>query len=63
LANLGHGDNEAIFPSDDFKTFKQAHDFALQVKKIDSRLKQCPVFLLDNRWIKSRATREFQRIG
>jgi len=63
LANIGVDDSQVIFPSGDFKTFKQAHDFALQVKKIDSRLKNCPVFLLDNRWIKSSATREFQRIG
>lgn len=63
LANIGGTDNEAIFPSDDFPTFKAAHDFALQFKRCDSRLKQCPIFLLDQRWVGCSTRRELQRIG
>ena len=64
LANVtGKEGAEILFPSDDFFTFKQAHDFAIQIKKIDSRLGACPIFLLDFKWIKSCADRLLQRIG
>ena len=63
LANIGGTDNEAIFPSDDFPTFESARRFALQVKRCDSRLKKCPVYLLDQRWVGPSTRRELQRIG
>lgn len=65
LENLGQGDSRGnvLFPSDDFKTFNLAHKFAIQTKKIDSRLKKCPIFLCDYRWTGSSARREIQQIG
>ena len=63
LANIGGTDNEALFPSDDFPTFETARKFALNFKKIDSRLRECPIYLLDNRWVGSSTVREWQVIG
>jgi hypothetical protein len=64
LSNVGTGDdNDVIFPSDDFATFAKARDFALQFKKCDPRLRDCPIYLLDQRWVGSSTKRELQRIG
>ena len=63
LANIGGTDNEALFPTDDFPTFETAKKFAVAFKKTDSRLRNCPIYLLDNRWVGSSTIREWQVIG
>ncbi len=66
LANIDarfERDAQVLFPSEDFKTFKQALDFALQIKKVDPRIAGLPIWLCDYRWCKSSAKRELQRIG
>jgi len=54
---------DVIFPSQDFGTFLKAFDFAKAFKEMDSRLRACPIYLFDFKWIKSGANRSFQRIG
>lgn len=63
LANIGGNDTDILFPSDYFPTFESAKKFALQVKRIDTRLSKCPVYLCDHRWVRSSAVRELQLIG
>ena len=64
LANVGTGSElDVIFPSNDFATFQAAHEFAQQFKKCDPRLRDCPIYLLDQRWVGSSTKREIQRIG
>ena len=58
-----HHPDEFINHSGSFKTYQQAHDFAVRYKECDHRLKDCAVWLLHNRWEKSSTRREFQRVG
>ena len=66
LSNLhqeGGYDDDAIFPSRDFKTFSLAFNFASHVREIDSRIRQCKIFLCNQKMIGSVGHRVTQQIA
>jgi hypothetical protein len=62
LANLGKDTCDVLYPSKDFATYQQALEFAREIQRMDSRLRDCKLYLLDHRWVRSSTERTVVRI-